>query len=73
MHVIEEQDDWDDQLPSVHLSYRVSNHESTGVFPFVMMYGHHEARLPFDVDREGEVKRKPIGGSAKFRRTKTAS
>ena len=50
MCVNQERDDWDDQLPSVLLSYRVSKQESTGVSPFELMYGR-EARLPFDVDR----------------------
>ena len=65
MRVNKDQDDWDDQLPSVLLSYRISKQESTGVSPFELMYGR-SARLPFDVDREGEVERKPIGGSAQY-------
>ena len=65
MRVNKDQDDWDDQLPSVLLSYRISKQPSTGVSPFELMYGR-SARLPFDVDREGEVERQPIGGSAQY-------
>ena len=39
MCVNKDQDDWDDQLPSVLLSYHISKQESAGVSPFERMYG----------------------------------
>ena len=66
MRVNSEKDDWDDQLPSVLLSYRISKQETTGVSPFELMYGR-EANLPVDVQGEGgEVERKPVGGPAQY-------
>ena len=66
MRVNSQKDDWDDQLPSVLLSYRISKQETTGVFPFELMYGR-EANLPVDVQGKGsEVERKPVGGPAQY-------
>ena len=42
-------DDWDEQLPSALLAYRISKQESTGVSPFELMYGR-EARTSFHVE-----------------------
>ena len=39
MRVTKDQNDWDDQLPSILLSYHISKQESTGVSPFELMYG----------------------------------
>ena len=66
MRVNSEKDDWDEQLPSVLLSYRIAKQETTGVSPFELMYGR-EPRLPVDVRGEGdEEERKPVGGPAQY-------
>ena len=57
-------DDWDEQLPSALLAYRVSKQSSTGVTPFEMLYGR-DARLPLGVEQE-EVEHKPTHGSIKY-------
>ena len=65
MRVNQDLDDWDEQLPSALLAYRVSKQESTGVSPFELMYGR-EPKVSFDVRREGEERQKPIGGPAQY-------
>eukprot|EP00112_Aurelia_sp_Birch-Aquarium-sp1_P002161 Seg1233.2 transcript_id=Seg1233.2/GoldUCD/mRNA.D3Y31 product="Retrovirus-related Pol polyprotein from transposon 412" pseudo=true protein_id=Seg1233.2/GoldUCD/D3Y31 len=65
MRVNQDLDDWDEQLPSALLAYRVSKQESTGVSPFELMYGR-EPKVSFDVRREGEEGHKPIGGPAQY-------
>ena len=64
MRVDNDKDDWDEQLPSALLAYRVSNQSSTGVTPFEMLYGR-DARLPLGVEQE-EVEPKPTHGSIKY-------
>ena len=65
MRVNQDLDDWDEQLPSALLAYRVSKQESTGVSPFELMYGR-EPKVSFDVRREGEERQKLIGGPAQY-------
>ena len=48
--VNDQQDNWDELLPSILFSYRTSKHDSTRCTPFLLMYGR-EARLPIDVTR----------------------
>ena len=64
MRVNNDIDDWDEQLPSALLAYRVSKQSSTGVAPFEMLYGR-DARLPLGVDHN-EVEPKPTHGSTKY-------
>ena len=44
-------DNWDDHLPAVSCAYRSTPHESTGLSPFRMVYGH-EFRLPIDLQND---------------------
>ena len=62
---VDKEMDWDDQLPSALLAYRISKQESTGVSPFELMYGR-EPKVAFDVRGEGEIESKPIGGPAQY-------
>ena len=64
MRVNNDKDDWDEQLPSALLAYRVSKQSSTGVTPFEMLYGR-DARLSLGVEQE-EVEPKPTHGSIKY-------
>ena len=64
MRVNNDRDDWDEQLPSALLAYRVSKQSSTGVAPFEMLYGR-DARLPLGVDHN-EVLPKSTHGSTKY-------
>ena len=41
-------DDWDDHLPAVLCAYRATPHDSTGLSPFKMLFGH-EVTLPIDL------------------------
>ena len=45
---VDKEMDWDDQLPSDLLAYRISKQESTGVSPFEFLYGC-EPKVAFDV------------------------
>ena len=62
---VDKEMDWDDQLQSALLAYRISKQESTGVSPFELMYGR-EPKVAFDVRGEGEIESKPIGGAAQY-------
>ncbi len=39
MRVDMDMNDWDEQLPSVLLAYRISKQDSTGLSPFELVYG----------------------------------
>uniref|UniRef100_A0A5S6Q0Y0 RNA-directed DNA polymerase n=1 Tax=Trichuris muris TaxID=70415 RepID=A0A5S6Q0Y0_TRIMR len=41
-------DRWDDMLPWATFAYNTSNHETTGISPFLALFGR-EARLPIDL------------------------
>ena len=49
--VNEARDDWDDHLPAVTCAYRSTPHDSTGVSPFKMVFGH-EMTLPIDLQHD---------------------
>ena len=44
--VNKDQDNWDEELPNVLLSYRIAKQETTGISPFELLYGR-QARLSF--------------------------
>jgi hypothetical protein len=44
---VEEQQNWDVQLPSLLMAYRTANHNSTKLTPAKLMLGH-ELRVPVD-------------------------
>ena len=50
LNIVVEEDElsWDLYLPTLLLAYRTSTHETTGVTPFELMFGH-ELRVPEDV------------------------
>jgi hypothetical protein len=50
MYVSENQDDWDDFLPTTLFAYRVSCQETTKMAPFELLYGRKPC-LPNDVER----------------------
>ena len=53
-------DDWDDHLPAVKCAYPLTPHDSTGVSPFRMVFGH-EITLPIDLQHDvGTRKHIPI-------------
>ncbi|XP_071842970.1 uncharacterized protein [Apostichopus japonicus] len=43
------QDDWDEMLSSILMGYRTAKHASTGLSPFVVMFGR-EPLLPVDIE-----------------------
>ncbi|PIK46445.1 hypothetical protein BSL78_16692 [Apostichopus japonicus] len=43
------QDDWDEMLSSILMDYRTAKHASTGLSPFVVMFGR-EPLLPVDIE-----------------------
>ena len=48
MAVQQDEDKWDLLLPSLHLAYRTSVHETTGLTPFSLMFGR-DPRFPEDI------------------------
>ena len=48
MFASKNQEDWDDLLPTVMMTYRSSVHESTGFSPYRLMFGE-ECTLPMDI------------------------
>ena len=44
---VDAQSDWERYLPLVLYGYRTSVHASTGISPFVLMFGHHLWSMPF--------------------------
>ena len=49
--VNEARNDWDDHLPAVTCAYRATPHDSTGVSPFRMVFGH-DIVLPIDLQND---------------------
>ena len=62
---VDKEMDWDNQLPSALLAYRISKQDSTGVSPFELMYGR-EPKVALDVSGEGEIESQPIRGPAQY-------
>ena len=44
---VDAQSDWERYLPLVLYAYRTSVHASTGISPFVLMFGRHPRSMPF--------------------------
>ena len=44
---VDRQDDWEKYLPLVLYAYRTSVHSSTGVSPFLLMYGRNQPQISF--------------------------
>ena len=46
---VDKQDDWERYVPLVLYVYRTSIHLSTGVPPFLLMYGRNPSSTPFKI------------------------
>jgi len=44
---VDKQSEWEHYLPLVLYAYRTSVHSSTGVSPFLLMYGRNPSSTPF--------------------------
>lgn len=59
MYVSTNQRDWDAQLPYVMMAYRSAEHETTGLSPNMLMFGH-EVSTPLDLMFELPQLSKPV-------------
>ena len=52
-HYVETKDDWETYLPLVLFAYRTASHASTGLSPYLLMFGRKPKTPPLPVCQSG--------------------